>query len=255
MKTVVAIASFCALAGVASAQFTSFTDRAAWDAAAGTPTFTEDFSGFTADVIYRAAPVSLAGNLTLSQTGQNVAEFRNFIDTPPFQFTDNNGTTHASAFTNFPEGANPGVQVVFTFGTPVSAFGFETWTANGGEGVIADVFDGTTLLGSLTADNLNASFRGFTITGGTATSVVLRSARLSAGQGGEGFGIDNLVGVAGSAPTCRPDLNNDGELTFDDIQFFVSLYNANDPRADFNNDQEWTFDDIQLFISLYNAGC
>jgi hypothetical protein len=58
-----------------------------------------------------------------------------------------------------------------------------------------------------------------------------------------------------SAPTCRPDLNNDGELTFDDIQFFVSLYNANDPRADFNNDQEWTFDDIQLFISLYNAGC
>jgi hypothetical protein len=54
---------------------------------------------------------------------------------------------------------------------------------------------------------------------------------------------------------CRPDLNNDGELTFDDIQLFVALYNANDARADLNNDQEWTFDDIQLFVSLYNAGC
>jgi hypothetical protein len=54
---------------------------------------------------------------------------------------------------------------------------------------------------------------------------------------------------------CRPDLNSDGELTFDDIQLFVSLYNANDARADFNNDQEWTFDDIQLFVQLYNSGC
>jgi hypothetical protein len=57
------------------------------------------------------------------------------------------------------------------------------------------------------------------------------------------------------APTCRPDLNNDGELTFDDITIFVGLYNANDPRADFNSDQEWTFDDIALFVGAYNAGC
>jgi hypothetical protein len=56
-------------------------------------------------------------------------------------------------------------------------------------------------------------------------------------------------------PACRPDLNADGELTFDDIQLFISLFNANDNRADFNGDQEWTFDDIQLFISLFNAGC
>jgi WD40 repeat protein len=56
-------------------------------------------------------------------------------------------------------------------------------------------------------------------------------------------------------PLCRADLNNDGELTFDDIQAFVALYNANDPRADFNSDGEWTFDDIQAFIAAYNAGC
>jgi hypothetical protein len=54
---------------------------------------------------------------------------------------------------------------------------------------------------------------------------------------------------------CPADLNADGELTFDDIQSFVLLYNAEDPRADFNADGEWTFDDIQAFVTRYNAGC
>jgi hypothetical protein len=58
-----------------------------------------------------------------------------------------------------------------------------------------------------------------------------------------------------AGPTCRVDFNSDGELTFDDIQLFIQLFNANDNRADLNSDQEWTFDDIQLFISLFNAGC
>jgi probable HAF family extracellular repeat protein len=87
----------------------------------------------------------------------------------------------------------------------------------------------------------------------------------------EAYGINDLGWIVGrgtlagqtqafllipsAPPACRPDLNGDGELTFDDIQLFVSLYNANDPRADFNNDQEWTFDDIQLFVQLYNSGC
>jgi outer membrane protein assembly factor BamB len=56
-------------------------------------------------------------------------------------------------------------------------------------------------------------------------------------------------------PACRPDLNLDGELTFDDIQLFVLFFSTNDPRADINRDEEITFDDIALFIQLYNAGC
>jgi hypothetical protein len=52
---------------------------------------------------------------------------------------------------------------------------------------------------------------------------------------------------------CRADLNGDDEFTFDDIQSFVALYNANDPGADINNDGEWTFDDIQAYIALYNS--
>jgi hypothetical protein len=54
---------------------------------------------------------------------------------------------------------------------------------------------------------------------------------------------------------CTPDFNADDELTFDDIQLFVQLYNSNDPSADLNSDGEWTFDDIQRFVQLYNAGC
>jgi glycerophosphoryl diester phosphodiesterase len=54
---------------------------------------------------------------------------------------------------------------------------------------------------------------------------------------------------------CEPDLNRDGELTFDDIQAFVALFNAGNARADYNADDEFTFDDIQAFVTRYNAGC
>ena len=69
-----------------------------------------------------------------------------------------------------------------------------------------------------------------------------------------GFAVA-LFGDVVAPPSCRADLNGDTELTFDDIQLFIQLFNANDNRADLNSDQEWTFDDIQLFISLFNAGC
>jgi hypothetical protein len=68
-------------------------------------------------------------------------------------------------------------------------------------------------------------------------------------------GVTSPAAALAVTVPCRADLNNDGELTFDDVQLFVSLYNANDPGADINGDQEWTFDDIQAFIALYNAGC
>jgi hypothetical protein len=68
-------------------------------------------------------------------------------------------------------------------------------------------------------------------------------------------GVDDVRAVVTGCPACRADFNNDGELTFDDIQAFVGAYNAQQAVADFNSDGEWTFDDIQLFVSAYNAGC
>jgi hypothetical protein len=70
---------------------------------------------------------------------------------------------------------------------------------------------------------------------------------------GENVGWINLDDAAKFVGfICSADMNLDGETTFDDIQLFVTLYNANDPRADFNLDAEWTFDDIQSFVQAYN---
>jgi hypothetical protein len=38
-----------------------YTDRAAWMAAAGSPTCSEDFESFPFDTLFRAAPVALNG--------------------------------------------------------------------------------------------------------------------------------------------------------------------------------------------------
>jgi agmatine/peptidylarginine deiminase len=74
-------------------------------------------------------------------------------------------------------------------------------------------------------------------------------------QGNAGADVTDVNFTINGTRPCPADFNSDGELTFDDIQLFVSAYNGQEPRADFNDDQEWTFDDIQLFVSAYNAGC
>jgi hypothetical protein len=71
---------------------------------------------------------------------------------------------------------------------------------------------------------------------------------------------ETACGTSGCASTTvtvsrRSDINNDGEFTFDDIQQFVSLFNAQETAADLNSDGEWTFDDVQLFVSSFNTGC
>jgi hypothetical protein len=62
--------------------------------------------------------------------------------------------------------------------------------------------------------------------------------------------------------SCRVDYNFDGELTFDDVQGFITRYNTGSPvsagrapGADLNFDGEFTFDDIQAFVRLFNQGC
>jgi hypothetical protein len=224
-----------------------------WTSAAGGPVVTEAFTGFSSDLQFRTVTRSLAGGMRIRQTGTD-ENFRNEIDVPPLVFSDNNGTAHASSFVNFPEGASPGTQVVVDFTRPVRAVSFQTWGANSSEGVIVELRNGSTILETATLTDTDGAFVGFVLPRLAATSMRFRSASLTVGSGGEGFGLDNIRVVL-VPPACPPDLNEDGELTFDDIQLFVALYNANDARADFNNDEEWTFDDIQLFIQLFNAGC
>lgn len=180
-------------AGSARGALVFYTDRATWEAAAGAASFTEDFSGFTDDTPFRTSAVALNG---MSIVQEGTGSFRNEVDVVPTVYTDNNGTNNASTFVNFPEGGDPGTQVRITFNQANGAFGFETWNAASGEGAVLDVYDGATLLGSHGLAGGDGAFLGYILSGGdSATSVLFVSASLSAGSGGEGFGLDNLAGV------------------------------------------------------------
>jgi hypothetical protein len=191
-----AISSFSAAVALAftvnaNAGVIFFTDEAAWNAAAGAPSFTENFSSFAADTSFRTTPVALNG-MTISQEGVNTDSFRNTVDVPPLDFPDNNGTAHSSTFTE----GDAGTQVRIMFDALNSAFAFETWEAASGEGAILEVFAGGSLLGSRALTDGSGDFLGYVLDGGdTATSVLFRSITSNSSSGGEGFGLDNLVGV------------------------------------------------------------
>jgi hypothetical protein len=64
--------------------------------------------------------------------------------------------------------------------------------------------------------------------------------------------------VASPGPVAGPD----GELTADDVIFFITWFGARDVRADVagpgptvGGDGEFTADDIILFISRFTGGC
>lgn len=173
-----------------------YTDRAAWQTAAGTPSFKEDFSSFAVDTPFRTGPVMVNG-MTFQQEGFD-ENFRNQVDVVPLEFTPNSGSASGSLYTNSADGAAPGTQVRVTFTQVNMAFGLESWDATGGEGVALEIYNGTTLIGSQALAGGNGAFLGYVLTAGDmATSLRFRSITLNPGTGGEGFYIDNLEGVSG----------------------------------------------------------
>ncbi len=183
------------LAGQAQAAAVFYNNQAAWQAAAGPASYTEDFSSFGADTSFRAASVALNG-MSIAQEGFP-AEFRNLVDVAAFQFGDNGGTSHASMFTE----GDRGTFVRITFNNLTTALGFQTWLASDGEGAGVEVWNGGTLLGSQILSNAAGAFTGFVLTGGdVATSVRFYSVRSNGSNtGGEGFGLDNLAAVSAGA--------------------------------------------------------
>ena len=132
------VLAFVLLGSSAAAQ--CFDDRAALSGAAGPPNLSESFSGFTADTPFDAGAVDLRiGSIeALNGTG-----FRNFIETPPFQFGDNNGTNHASCYTN---ADFPATVVEVRPYSPVDSFGCDIYQGCGLECVEMAVYSGSTLL-------------------------------------------------------------------------------------------------------------
>lgn len=170
----------------AESTIVTFTDRTTWEAAIGQPlSFFESFSGFGADTEFRTGAVDV-GPFSLEQQGSGA--FRNMIDVAPFQFADNNGTTHASMFTDF------GVTTVqMTFDSPLTAWGADFYGATTGEGVhlsFLGLGEGVDLPGFGT---MGTGFFGV-ITSGAFTGIDFQSVNDFPGGTGEGFGMDDVAG-------------------------------------------------------------
>jgi hypothetical protein len=198
------------LAPAVFAQVTCYSDHAAWVAAAGPATASEDFESFVADQGFEAAPVALAvGSIGVSSGGVG---FRNRIEVPPFVYGDNNGTSHASCFTNYDEPTN----VRITLAQPASAIGFNVYDAIGGsgEGMVAHLLSGGVSIGSCQPAGPGAQFVGFVAT--TAFDAVeMRSINWNVGSGGEGFGLDDIEVVSGcpaGSGYCTPGTTSGGCL-------------------------------------------
>ena len=56
-------------------------------------------------------------------------------------------------------------------------------------------------------------------------------------------------------PGCIADVIPDGTLDFFDVQAFLGLFAAHDPRADLNGDGLLDFFDVLAFLNAFSAGC
>lgn len=197
-------------ASQASAAINTFTDRTAWEATlpGGAPQTVEDFEGFTQDTEFRSAPLSIAVG-SIAQVGIDEG-FRNQVDVAPLEFTDNNGTNHASCFVNFPEGGGAGTNGEISFGQPVSSWGADFEGVLGGELLLVAIDANGTEVGTISPPSNTGVFMGFTATAGEqVTKVILRSQTLNPGGAGEGFGMDNIgivrdFGEPTVVPTMHP---------------------------------------------------
>ncbi|MEM8637484.1 MAG: PEP-CTERM sorting domain-containing protein [Cyanobacteria bacterium P01_G01_bin.54] len=100
----------------AEALVTTYTDRAAFQSAAGT-TVLEDFNGFTEDISFSGGGVVDVGDFTLSGTSVFIPSALNMIDAPPDSGFSINGTSFVSAVTNSND------SLTIEFASAISAFG------------------------------------------------------------------------------------------------------------------------------------
>ncbi len=211
-RLLLTLAAFVLFSTSAAAVPVVFTDRTAFNTAtAGNPSFNETFQSFTVDTPFRTAAVNVNGNFTLQQINLSGAPvvFRNQIDAPPFEFIEGQTTTYSSMFVDFGFTA-----VDLTFTNPVFAFGADFFGVTGppvAEGLLLDLFTpGGVLFSTLAVPQAAAagSFFGFV---NSSQSELISRIRFRAATNnlvqanGEGFGLDNVVGVRPGATTAVPE--------------------------------------------------
>jgi hypothetical protein len=218
------VAFVSAVSNSVEAGITFLTDRFAWEAAAGMPMFTENFSGFLVDTPFHSLPVALNG-MVIQQEGTERMAW-NEVDVPSLQFTPNSGNSAGLLLTNFPEGGSSGIQIRITFSGLNKAFGLDSWSGNDGEGAVLDVFNNADRIGSQALTGGNGDFLGYILTGtDTSSAVRLRSNLLTPGMVGERFYIDNLTGI--NAVTLTGDYSPDGVIDAADYEVWRAQFGGN----------------------------
>ncbi len=198
MKKLVMTAALAASANAvpAFAQFTTYTNRTTFTAAAG-PLTTETFNSYATDTQFRTGAVDV-GPFSLIGAG-NRQDDRNYIDASPYAFGSFfavNGTSYVQGQVGgFSDGTS---SFTIQFDAPISAFGADFSNLNDLPGITRIV------VGSTTLSPGSVNFFGFTST--TAFSTVQF---VSSNPGGpnsiDNFGLDNLSFTAPQVGGAVPE--------------------------------------------------
>ncbi len=168
--------------------FTTFTDRASWEAAVGGSFSEETFNSFTVDTSFNGSSVDV-GDFTLNGTSQ----FSGFqqIDFPPITASSSlniDGTTQIVAATGSSS------SFTFTFDAPTTAFGASFNELNSNNTRLRADSDVVPNLPTVNGGTPGGGFFGF-VADGEFTTLNFDSITGS----GDGFGMDNVVYASSSA--------------------------------------------------------
>ena len=155
---------------------------------------------------------------------------------------------------NILEGSNG---LLITFAQPQRAVGMDVvdGTGNVAFPYTIEFLHNQTVLGTLNINLAQATdaFAGWQDVAQGITSVRVTVTSPIVGNFAE---VDNLGwGITVTPAACRPDFNNSGAVTVQDIFDFLAAWFAADPRANFNATGGITVQDIFDFLSAWFAGC
>lgn len=179
---------------VVQAQVTTYSDRAAWNSAAGGVTLTEDLNSFVTDTSFQGALVPL---LNMAITEDNGPPFNtpvNFVDVFPFE-EDGKRSIDGTAYV-LGEVVENGTTIRINFTSPVTGWGADFVSHDGA--TVIDAFDQFgNLIGTTAQVGAENTFYGFLLgPGQSAARIELRFAGIT----NDLFGMDNLSFVDSSAP-------------------------------------------------------
>jgi hypothetical protein len=182
---------------------TTFTSLQSWQAAvANSWVFSPSLGSFTKDTYFQSTPVVL-GPFSLQQNGADptFGLFRNFIDVPPLQFSDNSGVTNAAMYTK--SGVTT-VQLIFNSGA--FAWGANFYGAQSGELLnLVLIGSGGAVIGTVPV-TVNTGFFGVVVSRSAGLKQITFESEIDNPDSsvGEGFSLENVTGAYTALPTLAP---------------------------------------------------